>query len=179
MVVDAASAPVVDQDQDFLVVDVAGAARADVDHQWAPESLDFQAGTTRQEFGATLIDDTPGEADKPFTLNWRQVTGDDHLIRGRSTCGEDHQRWRGRTRQPGDSRCQGRWRTGLRGRLPVGLRRRRGVPAGQPRIDPSIQAAERQAAERKNQFTSTEVRSECDHRTNLTQVLMPGDMVPL
>ncbi len=36
----------------------------------------------------------------------------------------------------------------------------------------------RQQKER-DQFTSTEVRSECDHRTNLTQVLMPGDMVPL
>ena len=82
LVIDAASAPVVDQDQDFLVVDVEGAARADVDHQWAPESLDFHAGTTRQEFGATLIDDTPGQPDKPSTINLRQFAGDDHLVRG-------------------------------------------------------------------------------------------------
>ena len=82
LVIDAASAPVVDQDQDFLLVDVEGAARADVDHQWAPESLDFHAGTTRQEFGATLIDDTPGQPDKPSTINLRQFAGDDHLVRG-------------------------------------------------------------------------------------------------
>jgi hypothetical protein len=62
--------------------DVEGAARADVDHQWAPESLDFHAGTTRQEFGATLIDDTPGQPDKPSTINLRQFAGDDHLVRG-------------------------------------------------------------------------------------------------
>ena len=39
-------------------------------------------GTTRQEFGATLIDDTPGQPDKRSTINLRQFAGDDHLVRG-------------------------------------------------------------------------------------------------
>ena len=82
VVVETATTPRVDQDFEFIVIDIEGTATDGTDYRGFSKTLDFPPGSTRAEYQVTLFDNQADQANRNFAIRLLRNSAEAQIIMG-------------------------------------------------------------------------------------------------